>query len=119
MLMLETDRPPVLREAITAVRGGGTVSVAGVYGGLIDEMPIGAVVNKALTIKSGQTHVQRYMQPLLDRIARGDIDPSFVITHRLPLERAAEGYATFLRKQDECVKVVLKPNGDELATDVS
>lgn len=111
MLMLETDRPAVLRQAITAVRGGGTVSVAGVYGGLLDKVPFGAIVNKALTVKSGQTHVQRYMQPLLDRIVAGEIDPSFVVTHTLPLERAAHGYETFLRKQDSCVKVVLKPHG--------
>ena len=110
-LMLETDRPMVLRQAMTAVRNGGTVSVAGVYGGLIDKVPFGAVVNKALTIRSGQTHVQRYMQPLLERIERGEIDPTFVITHTLPLERASEGYSTFLGKQDDCVKVVLKPNG--------
>lgn len=110
-LMLETDRPPVLREAITAVRGGGTVSVAGVYGGLLDKVPFGAIVNKALTVKSGQTHVQRYMQPLLDRIVAGEIDPSFIVTHTLPLERAAQGYDTFLHKQESCVKVVLKPHG--------
>jgi threonine dehydrogenase-like Zn-dependent dehydrogenase len=109
-MMLESDRPMVLRQAMTCVRGGGTVSVAGVYGGLIDKVPFGAVVNKALTIKSGQTHVQRYMQPLLERIERGEIDPTSVITHTLPLERAAEGYATFLAKSDECMKVVLKPH---------
>lgn len=114
-LMLETDRPPVLREAITAVRGGGTVSVAGVYGGFLDKVPFGAIVNKALTVKSGQTHVQRYMQPLLDRIAAGEIDPSFVVTHTLPLERAAQGYDTFLRKQESCVKVVLKPHDASVA----
>jgi threonine dehydrogenase-like Zn-dependent dehydrogenase len=111
MLMLETDRPAVLRQAITAVRGGGTVSVAGVYGGLLDKIPFGAIVNKALTVKSGQTHVQRYMRPLLDRIEQGEIDPSFIVTHTLPLERAAHAYETFLHKQDGCVKVVLKPHG--------
>jgi len=108
-LMLETDRPIALREAIMACRNGGNVSVIGVYGGFIDKFPMGSVMNRSLTIKTGQCHVQRYMQPLLERIQRGDIDPSYVITHRLPLEQAAEGYSTFLHKQDNCVKVVLKP----------
>jgi threonine dehydrogenase-like Zn-dependent dehydrogenase len=108
-LMLETDRPLALREAIMACRNGGTVSVIGVYGGFIDKFPMGAVVNRALTIKSGQCHVQRYMRPLLDRIQKGEIDPSFVITHRLSLEDAPEGYDMFLHKEDECMKVVLKP----------
>jgi threonine dehydrogenase-like Zn-dependent dehydrogenase len=108
-LMLESDRPPALRQAIMACRSGGTVSVAGVYGGFIDKFPIGAIVNRSLTIKSGQTHVQRYMRPLLDRIQKGEIDPSFVITHRLRLEDAPEGFETFMNKQDECLKVVLTP----------
>jgi threonine dehydrogenase-like Zn-dependent dehydrogenase len=108
-LMLESDRPPALRQAIMACRSGGTISVAGVYGGFIDKFPIGAIVNRSLTIKSGQTHVQRYMRPLLDRIQKGDIDPSFVITHRLRLEDAPEGFETFMNKQDECLKVVLTP----------
>ena len=107
-MMLETDRPPALRQAIMACRSGGTVSVAGVYGGFIDKFPIGAVVNRSLTIRSGQCHVQRYMRPLLERIRRKEIDPSFIITHRLPLERAAEGFEMFTNKQDECLKVVLK-----------
>jgi threonine dehydrogenase-like Zn-dependent dehydrogenase len=106
-LMLETDRPIALREAILACRNGGTVSVAGVYGGFIDKFPMGAVVNRALTIKSGQCHVQRYLRPLLERIEKGEIDPSFVITHRLPLEEAALGYDMFVNKQDNCEKVVL------------
>ena len=109
-LMLETDRPLALREAILACRNGGTVSVIGVYGGFIDKFPMGAVVNRSLTIRSGQTHVHRYLRPLLDRIEKGEIDPSFVITHRLPLEDAPAGYAMFLNKQDECIKVVLKPH---------
>ena len=108
-LMLESDRPPALRQAIMACRSGGTISVAGVYGGFIDKFPIGAIVNRSLTIKSGQTHVQRYMRPLLDRIQKGEIDPSFVITHRLRLEDAPEGFETFMNKQDECLKVVLTP----------
>jgi threonine dehydrogenase-like Zn-dependent dehydrogenase len=108
-MMLESDRPPALRQAIMECRSGGTVSVAGVYGGFIDKFPIGAVVNRSLTIKSGQTHVHKYLRPLLERIVRGDIDPSFVITHRMRLDDAPEGYSMFLNKEDECVKVVLKP----------
>jgi threonine dehydrogenase-like Zn-dependent dehydrogenase len=106
--MIETDRPVALREAIRCVRNGGVVSVIGVYGGFIDTFPIGAVVNRSLTIRSGQTHVQRYMRPLLERIQRGEIDPSFVITHRLPLEQAPHGFDMFLNKLDGCEKVVLK-----------
>lgn len=106
--MIETDRPVALREAIRCVRNGGIVSVIGVYGGFLDTFPMGAVVNRSLTIRSGQTPVQRYMRPLLERIQRGEIDPSFVITHRLPLDQAAEGYDMFLHKQDGCEKVVLK-----------
>jgi threonine dehydrogenase-like Zn-dependent dehydrogenase len=108
VMMLETDRPPALRQAIMACRSGGTVSVAGVYGGFIDKFPIGAIVNRSLTIRSGQCHVQRYMRPLLQRIQNGEIDPSFIITHRLPLDRAAEGFEMFVNKEDDCLKVVLK-----------
>jgi threonine dehydrogenase-like Zn-dependent dehydrogenase len=107
--MLETDRPIALRQAILACRNGGTVSVPGVYGGWLDKVPFGALMNKALTIRTGQTHMQRYMRPLLERIQNGEIDPSFVITHRLPLEEAPAGYDMFVGKDDECVKVVLKP----------
>ena len=107
-LRLETDRPLALREAIMAVRNGGIVSVIGVYGGFIDKFPMGAVMNRGLTIRSAQCHVQRYMQPLLERIQRGDIDPSFVITHRMPLSDAPKGYDLFKHKKDDCVKVVLK-----------
>src|SRR4051795_13505547 len=106
---LETDRPLALREAIMACRNGGIVSVIGVYGGFIDKFPMGAVITRALTIKAGQCHVQRYMQPLLERIERGEIDPSFVITHQMPLDQAPQGYEMFKNKQDECIKVVLKP----------
>jgi threonine dehydrogenase-like Zn-dependent dehydrogenase len=109
MVMQETGRPIVIREAIMNVRNGGHVSIAGVYGGFIDKFPIGAVVNRALTIKSGQTHVQRYMRPLLQRIERGDIDPRFIITHHVPLDEAAYGYEMFTDKQDECLKVVMRP----------
>jgi threonine dehydrogenase-like Zn-dependent dehydrogenase len=107
-MMLETDRPVALRQAILACRSGGTVSVAGVYSGFIDKFPMGAIVNRSLTIKSGQTHVHRYMRPLLERIQRREIDPSFVITHRLRLDQGPEGYAMFNNKQDECLKVVLR-----------
>jgi threonine dehydrogenase-like Zn-dependent dehydrogenase len=108
-VMAETERPIVLREAILACRTGGTISVAGVYGGWSDKIPMGACMKMALTMKSGQTHVQRYMRPLLDRIAHGDIDPSFVVTHTLPLSEAPRAYDIFVNKEDECVKVVLKP----------
>jgi threonine dehydrogenase-like Zn-dependent dehydrogenase len=108
-MMLETDRPIALREAILACRSGGTISVAGVYGGFIDKFPMGAIVNRSLTIRSGQTHVHRYMRPLLDRIHNGDIDPSFVITHRMKLDEAPKGFEVFVEKQDECMKVVLTP----------
>jgi threonine dehydrogenase-like Zn-dependent dehydrogenase len=108
-LRLETDRPIALREAIMACRNGGTVSVIGVYGGLIDKFPMGAVMNRSLTIKSGQCHVQHYMRPLLDRIQRGEIDPTFVITHTMRLDEAPQGYEMFLNKNDNCEKVVLKP----------
>jgi threonine dehydrogenase-like Zn-dependent dehydrogenase len=107
--MLETDRPHALREAIFACRPGGTLSVPGVYGGFADKIPFGAIMNKGLTIKTGQTHVQRYLKPLLGRIERHEIDPSFVITHRLPLRDAPRAYEMFRDKQDECIKVVLDP----------
>jgi threonine dehydrogenase-like Zn-dependent dehydrogenase len=115
-VMLESDRPYVLRQAILACRKGGTVSVPGVYGGFDDKIPLGAFVNKGLTLKTGQTHVQHYMQPLLERIQNGEIDPSFVITHRMRLEDAPVGYEIFLNKSDNCVKVVLKPNGTHPST---
>jgi threonine dehydrogenase-like Zn-dependent dehydrogenase len=107
-LMLESDRPLALREAVMACRTGGTVSVIGVYGGLIDKFPMGALMNKGLTIRSGQCHVQRYLKPLLEHIQRGDIDPSFVITHTMPLSEAPRGYDMFVNKLDNCEKVVLK-----------
>jgi threonine dehydrogenase-like Zn-dependent dehydrogenase len=108
-LMLETDRPAPLREAIRACRKGGTVSIPGVYGGLIDKFPIGAAFGKGLTLKMGQTHVHKYMRLLLDRIRRGDVDPSFVITHKFSLDDAAEAYRMFREKSDDCIKVVMKP----------
>jgi threonine dehydrogenase-like Zn-dependent dehydrogenase len=106
----ETGRPVALRQAIMACRNGGIVSVAGVYGGFIDKFPMGSVMNRGLTIKTGQCHVQRYMRPLLQRIERGEIDPSFVITHRLSLDEAPCGYETFKHKRDDCVKVVMRPS---------
>jgi threonine dehydrogenase-like Zn-dependent dehydrogenase len=105
----ETGRPMVLRQAIVACRKGGTVSVPGVYGGFIDKVPMGAIVNKGLTLKSGQTHVHRYLHPLLERIQNRDIDPSFIISHRLPLEQAPHAYEIFKNKKENCTKVVLKP----------
>ncbi|HEX7635786.1 MAG TPA: zinc-dependent alcohol dehydrogenase [Noviherbaspirillum sp.] len=109
VMKLETDRPLALREVLMACRNGGVVSVPGVYGGFLDKIPFGSVMNRSLTIKTGQTHVQRYMQPLLQRIQNGEIDSSFVITHRLSLDDAAYGYDIFCNKQDDCIKVVLKP----------
>lgn len=110
-LGLETDRPIVLRQAIQACRKGGTISIPGVYGGVVDKMPLGAAFAKGLTFRMGQTHVQKYMRPLLRRIERGEIDPTFIITHRLSLEDAAQGYKMFRDKQNGCIKVVLKPEG--------
>jgi len=104
---LETDRGPALREAIMACRNGGTVSVIGVYGGLMDKFPVGSLMNRSITLKTGQCHVQRYTRPLLRRIENGEIDPSFVISHRLSLDEAPQAYETFKHKQDDCVKVVL------------
>jgi len=108
-LFLATDRTHALRQAIVACRKGGTVSIPGVYGGLLDKFPLGMAFAKGLTFKMGQTHVQRYMKPLLERIRKGEIDPTFVITHRMRLDDAADGYAQFKQHQDECIKIVLKP----------
>lgn len=106
---LGTDRPHVLREAIMCCRKGGTISIPGVYVGMVDKIPFGAAMNKGLTLKMGQTHMHKYMRPLLERIEKGDIDPSFVITHRLKLTDAPDAYQTFRDKKDGCIKVVMTP----------
>jgi threonine dehydrogenase-like Zn-dependent dehydrogenase len=106
---LESERPYVLREAIMSCRNGGIVSVVGVYGGFVDKFPMGALMNRGLSIRTGQCHVQRYLRPLLQRIENGEIDPSFIVTHRLPLDEAPRGYDLFKHKEDDCLKVVLKP----------
>jgi threonine dehydrogenase-like Zn-dependent dehydrogenase len=106
---LEADRPHVLRQAIRCCRKGGTLSVPGVYLGHVDNFPAGPMMNKALTVKTGQTHMQRYLDPLLERIEDGDIDPSFIVTHQEPLEKGPEMYETFRDKEDDCIKVVLEP----------
>jgi len=109
-LMLETDRPIALRQAIMSCRNGGTVSVIGVYGGFIDKFPMGSLMNRSITLRAGQCHVHRYMQPLLERIMKGEIDPSFVITHHMKLDDAPQGFETFVNKEDSCIKVVMNPN---------
>jgi threonine dehydrogenase-like Zn-dependent dehydrogenase len=105
---LATDRPDVLRQAIQACKKGGTVSVPGVYGGVLDKLNFGAAFGKGLTFKMGQTHTQRYMKPLLERILNGDIDPSFVITHRIRIDEGPEAYKMFSDRKDECIKVVIQ-----------
>jgi threonine dehydrogenase-like Zn-dependent dehydrogenase len=106
---MESDRPTALRQVIVACRKGGSVSLPGVYGGLIDKVPMGAAFNKGLKFKMGQTNVHKYLQPLLEYIREGKIDPSFIITHRLSLDEAPRGYEIFKHKQEECIKIVLKP----------
>jgi len=108
-VMLETDRPHVLREMMYVCRPAGVLSIPGVYGGLIDKIPFGAFMNKGLTMRTGQTHVNRWTDDLLKRIQEGQIDPSFVITHTVSLEEGPEMYTTFRDKQDGCIKVVMKP----------
>jgi threonine dehydrogenase-like Zn-dependent dehydrogenase len=105
----QTERAAAVREAILGCRTGGTASIMGAYGGYMDKFPIGAMMNKSLTIRTGQCHVQRYLRPLLTRIEAGEIDPSFVISHRMSLEDAPKGCEIFTNKQDGCTKVVLKP----------
>nr|WP_302847896.1 zinc-binding dehydrogenase [Halomonas sp. QHL1] len=108
-MMLESDRAHVLREMIYVCRPAGVLSIPGVYGGLVDKIPVGALMNKGLTVRTGQTHVNRWTDDLLRRIEEGQIDPSFVITHTVGLDQGPEMYKTFRDKQDGCVKVILKP----------
>jgi threonine dehydrogenase-like Zn-dependent dehydrogenase len=111
---LATDRPSALRQAIHACRKGGIVSIPGVYGGFLDKIPFGAAFAKGLSFRMGQTHVLKYMKPLLRRIEQGDIDPSFVVTHRLSIDEAPRGYQMFRDQKDQCIKVVLKPHSDSV-----
>ncbi|HEV7559481.1 MAG TPA: zinc-dependent alcohol dehydrogenase [Kofleriaceae bacterium] len=107
-LKLQMDRPIAVRDAIMACRNGGIVSILGVYAGFVDKFPLGALMNRGLTIKTGQCHVHRYMKPLLERIERGEIDPSFVVSHHMNLDDAPKGYDMFMRKQDDVMKIVLR-----------
>ncbi len=106
---LETDRPHVLRQMMLACRKGGTLSMMGVYAGFVDKVPMGAFMNKGLTLKTGQMHGQKYMPRLLEHVLKGEVDPSHVFTHHLPLAEAKQGFELFKHKQDNCVKVLLKP----------
>jgi threonine dehydrogenase-like Zn-dependent dehydrogenase len=110
-----TDKAHSLRQCINCCRKGGTVSIPGVFGGIVDKLPMGAAFNKGLTLKMGQTHMMRYMKPLLDRIQEGKIDPSFVITHQMTLDDAPRAYEIFKHKRDQCIKVVMKPHESPLA----
>ena len=112
--MLETDRPFVLRQAIQAVRKGGSLSIPGVYGGVLDKVNFGAAFGKGVTMKMGQTNMHKYLAPLLARVEKGDIDPSFLITHRIGIEEAPAMYKTFRDKQDGCIQVVIDPWKDTL-----
>lgn len=112
---MQTGRPTALRECIQAVRSGGKISIPGVYGGFVDAIPMGAVMNKGLTLVSGQTHMLKYMRPLLERVERNEIDPSEIITHRVPLDRAPEMYKVFRNKEDHCIKVVMDPWAERTA----
>ncbi len=109
--MLESDRPHVLRQMIFACRPAGVLSIPGVYGGLVDKIPFGALMNNALTVRTAQTHVNRWTPGLLRRVEEGQIDPSFVITHKIPLSKGPQMYKTFREKSDGCVKAFLKPGG--------
>jgi threonine dehydrogenase-like Zn-dependent dehydrogenase len=107
-MKMQFDRPLAVREAILACKNGGIVSIMGVYGGFVDMFPLGQLMNRSLTIRTGQCHVHRYMRPLLEHIQAGRLDPTFIITHRMPLHEAPKGYDLFMNKQDHCEKVVLK-----------
>lgn len=108
-MMLETDRPIVLRQAIQAIKKGGTLSIPGVYGGLLDKVPFGAAFGKGITMKMGQTHMHKYMKPLLERIEKGQIDPSYIISHRITLEQAPEMYKIWRDKKEHVTKIVIDP----------
>ena len=108
-LLLEQDRPSVLRQAIQAVRKGGTVSIPGVYGGLLDKVPFGAAFGKGVTMKMGQTNMHNYMKPLLARIEKGEIDPSYIISHRIRLDRAPDLYKIWRDKKEQVTKIVIDP----------
>ena len=114
-MMLETDRPMVLRQCIQACRKGGVVSIPGVYGGFIDKVPFGAAFGKGLTMKMGQTHMHRYLKPLFQHIEKGEIDPSFIISHRITLDEVPEMYDTWLKKEDHVPKIVIDPWADRIA----
>jgi threonine dehydrogenase-like Zn-dependent dehydrogenase len=107
-VMLGTDRPDALRQAIQACRKGGTVSVPGVYGGFLDKFPFGAAFGKALTFRMGQTHTQKYMKPLLERILNDEIDPSFVISHRISIDDGPDAYKNFNDNKEDFIKVIMK-----------
>jgi len=111
-LLMETDRPSVLRQAIQAVRKGGTLSIPGVYGGLLDKVPFGAAFGKGITMKMGQTNMHTYMKPLLKRIEKGQIDPSYIISHRITLEQAPEMYKVWRDKKENVTKIVIDPWAD-------
>ena len=115
IMRMQFDRPYVLREAIMACRKGGTISVPGVYGGFIDKMPMGQLMNKGLALKTGQTHMMRYMQPLLEKIVNNEIDSTFVISHRVALDDAPKMYEIFCKKEDNCTKVVMDPWAEQKA----
>jgi threonine dehydrogenase-like Zn-dependent dehydrogenase len=109
LLRMQTDRPTAVRQAIQACRKGGTVSIVGVFVGVVDKFPLGAVMNKGLTLRAGQQHAQRYIPMLLDRIAAGEIDPSYLATHPMPLTEGVHAYQIFEKKQDGCLRAVLRP----------
>jgi threonine dehydrogenase-like Zn-dependent dehydrogenase len=114
-LLMETDRPAVLRQAIQAVRKGGTLSIPGVYGGLLDKVPFGAAFGKGITMKMGQTNMHNYMKPLLERIEKGQIDPSYIISHRITLDEAPEMYEVWRDKKDGVTKIVIDPWAEKAA----
>jgi threonine dehydrogenase-like Zn-dependent dehydrogenase len=108
--LVSTERPTAFQEAVMAVRPAGILSLPGVFGGMVNNVPLGAMVQKGITLRTGQTHVQRYLEPLMKRIESGEIDPSFLITHRVDLKDGPDAYKTFRDKKDGCIKVVMHPN---------